>query len=169
MITGITVNSEKVTQELLFGHKIKISFTTSDKDKLNFGWYERADSLYEVGNPKIEPVAQNVPGKWADLYDAAKSYSPVFEDLQVEGYKEMTIECEDKPYVKLQPNKKRILDFFIVLKDEDSSYVIKAQQILETDSNGKIVAQNFEYNIVPSPKEDRPSSNDADYYEIRNF
>ena len=100
MITGITVNSEKVTKELLFGHKIKISFTTSDKDKLNFGWYERADSLYEVGNPKIEPVAQNVPGKWADLYDAAKSYSPVFEDLLVEGYKEMTIECEDKPYVR---------------------------------------------------------------------
>lgn len=57
----------------------------------------------------------------------------------------------------------------MVLKDEDSSYVIKAQQNLETDSNGKIVAQNFEYNIVQSPKEDRPSSNDADYYEIRNF
>jgi len=170
MIKNVKVNYNPEQNDLTFGHKLEISFDLIDcnYEDLEFHWYEKADAQYYIG--KQDNNMTNCIGKWADLYEAAKSYSEVFEDLLVETDENRNVNCIDHPYIKLAPNNHRILEFFIVIKDNDNTVVIKARQELAVSEDNIVEVQNFTYEIF----EDAnmlivPSENEEEYYNAFDF
>lgn len=169
MIENVKVNVENLLDKNRIGHVFTISFDSTDKDNLDFRWYERSDKQYEIGNPANGTPVYNTVNRWADMYALASSYSSVFEELLDEGIGNQTICCRDEPYIQKEANNERTLDFFILIKDNESSWLIKAQQVLKIDSGKLIVNQEFTTTIIENPVLLKPSDNDEDYYEVINF
>ena len=169
MIKNVQVKVEDLLDEKRVGHVLTVSFDSTDRENLDFRWYEKADKQYEIGNPANHSPVYNVVNKWADMYELASSYSSVFAELLDEGIDNQTICCRDEPYIKKEANNERRFDFFILIKDNESSWLIKAQQVLKIDSENLIVNQELTTRIIENPDLLRPSENDEDYYEVINF
>ena len=166
MIKNVNVKINKLNDEVsqTFGHKFTVCFDVENcnYDDLEFHWYEKANAKYYIGRQDSDKT--NTIDKWADLYEAAKSYSDVFKDLLDEVDNNRTIECIDSPYIKLERNNNRILEFFIVIKDKSNTFVIKARQVLAVSDKNSITVQDFSYEIQEGEIEIIPSKKESDYY-----
>lgn len=169
MINNVKVNYNPERNDLTFGHRLEISFDLKDcnYEDLEFYWYEKADVEYNIGQQLSEK--SNTPMKWADLYQTARSYSPVFTELNDDVDYDRTITCVDSPYIQHKPNNHRILEFFIVIKDKKDTVVIKATQKLVVSETNSILVQDFKYDINELADIIVPSENKDDYYDALDF
>lgn len=170
MIDNVQVKVVPLVETNRIGHTLTVSFHTNDTDGLEFHWYERANREYEIGNPANPEPVHNEVDKWADMYELAGAYSSVFEELLDEGVEgDQAISCIDQPYISSTPGNDRTLEFFIVMRDNDSAWLITATQKVEIAADGTVVTQKLEHQIIEGPVNLRPSEDENDYYEVITY